>query len=80
MTYSIRYATDNDKENSWENRKVSMVKLLQHYQPEIFGIQEGLNHQIELYTSTIKGPTTISFPTICLFWLKCNFKENLSPG
>jgi endonuclease/exonuclease/phosphatase family metal-dependent hydrolase len=47
MTYNIRYATDNDMENSWENRKEAMVKLLRHYQPEIFGIQEGLHHQLE---------------------------------
>lgn len=55
MTYNIRYATDNDKENSWENRKESMVKLLQHYQPEIFGIQEGLNHQIEYLKLNLKN-------------------------
>jgi endonuclease/exonuclease/phosphatase family metal-dependent hydrolase len=47
MTYNIRYATDNDLENSWENRKDAMAKLLRHYQPEIFGIQEGLHHQVE---------------------------------
>lgn len=47
MTYNIRYATDNDLENSWENRKEAMVTLLSHYQPELFGIQEGLHHQLE---------------------------------
>ncbi|MBN2264012.1 MAG: endonuclease/exonuclease/phosphatase family protein, partial [Prolixibacteraceae bacterium] len=47
MTYNIRYATDNDLENSWENRKEAMVKLLKQYQPDIFGIQEGLHLQVE---------------------------------
>ncbi|HOO84726.1 MAG TPA: endonuclease/exonuclease/phosphatase family protein [Prolixibacteraceae bacterium] len=47
MTYNIRYATDNDLENSWENRKEAMATLLSHYQPELFGIQEGLHHQLE---------------------------------
>ena len=47
MTYNIRYATDSDGNNSWENRKQAMVNLLQHYQPDIFGVQEGLHHQLE---------------------------------
>jgi endonuclease/exonuclease/phosphatase family metal-dependent hydrolase len=47
MTYNIRYATDSDQLNSWENRKEAMIDLIHHYQPEIFGIQEGLHHQVE---------------------------------
>lgn len=47
MTYNIRYATQNDLNNSWENRKEAMIDLIHHYQPQIFGIQEGLHHQVE---------------------------------
>lgn len=46
MTFNIRYATINDGENQWEKRKTAVSELIRFYQPEIFGIQEGLNHQL----------------------------------
>ena len=46
MTYNIRYANAGDKENSWDNRKEEVVDLLQYYQPNIFGVQEGLIGQV----------------------------------
>ena len=45
MSYNIRYNNQNDKENWWENRKESVVDLIQFYEPDIFGIQEGLHGQ-----------------------------------
>ena len=53
MTYNIRLALASDKENRWENRKASMVKLIEHYQPEIFGIQEGLYRQVHYLDSCL---------------------------
>lgn len=47
MSYNIRYATDNDGKNSWENRKYAMLELINYYNPDIFGIQEGLLEQVE---------------------------------
>lgn len=46
MTYNIRYATETDGVNSWENRKESMVLFLKDKTPVIIGTQEGLNHQL----------------------------------
>jgi len=46
MTYNIRYATVNDGENQWEKRKEYVSEQLLFYAPDIFGIQEGLAHQV----------------------------------
>lgn len=47
MTYNIRYATSNDGENSWENRKEYLTGQVRFYSPDIFGIQEGLKKQVD---------------------------------
>ena len=46
MTFNIRYNNPNDGENWWENRKGDVVKLLEYYQPDFLGIQEGLLEQL----------------------------------
>ncbi len=47
MTYNIRYSIKNDPKDNWDSRKETMVKLFNYYQPEVFGIQEGMIHQLE---------------------------------
>ena len=46
MTYNIRYATENDGDNQWDNRKEFLSEQLQFFAPDVFGIQEGLQHQV----------------------------------
>ena len=46
MTYNIRLDVDSDGENAWSQRKEFLVSQLQFYSPAIFGIQEGLPHQV----------------------------------
>ena len=47
MTINIRYDNPNDGINKWNNRKVELIALIEYYEPEIFGIQEGLIHQVK---------------------------------
>ena len=47
MTYNIRYATVNDGDNQWEKRKEFLSDQLHFFAPDIFGIQEGLEHQVK---------------------------------
>jgi len=47
MTYNIRYATANDGDNQWEKRKEFLTDQISFYAPDIFGIQEGLQHQVD---------------------------------
>ena len=51
MTYNIRYATVNDKENQWEKRKEYLTQQIDFYTPDVFGIQEGFIHNWLLLTS-----------------------------
>ncbi|MGW9685338.1 endonuclease/exonuclease/phosphatase family protein [Flagellimonas sp. 2504JD1-5] len=53
MTYNIRYNNPNDKENWWENRKQDVAALIQHYNPDILGIQEGLHKQVMYLDETL---------------------------
>ena len=46
MTYNIRYDSPNDGENHWELRKRWMSNQIKFVEPEVFGIQEGLFHQV----------------------------------
>lgn len=47
MTYNIRYDNPNDGDNWWEKRKTEVAQLIQFYQPDFLGIQEGLVHQVK---------------------------------
>ncbi|MGP2570897.1 endonuclease/exonuclease/phosphatase family protein [Ornithobacterium rhinotracheale] len=46
MSYNIRYANPNDKENYWNHRKDDFSTLLNYYQPSIFSFQEVLHTQL----------------------------------
>jgi endonuclease/exonuclease/phosphatase family metal-dependent hydrolase len=46
ITWNIRFDNPGDGENRWDERKENLVGLLREYDPDIFGIQEGLLHQV----------------------------------
>jgi endonuclease/exonuclease/phosphatase family metal-dependent hydrolase len=46
ITYNIRLDVASDGENAWPERKEFLVSQLQFYNPDIFGIQEGMPHQV----------------------------------
>ena len=47
LTYNIRYDNPKDGENRWELRKEHLSKQILFYEPEVFGVQEALNHQVQ---------------------------------
>jgi len=47
LTYNIKYDNPKDSVNNWTNRKEEVIQLIKHYEPQIFGIQEGLLHQLQ---------------------------------
>jgi len=51
MTYNIRYDNANDGDNQWSERKDFLSNQVAFYNPDIFGIQEGLNHQVQYLDS-----------------------------
>ncbi len=55
MTYNIRFSTQNDGENWWELRKEWVADLVNYYEPDVLGIQEGLYHQVAYLDSALNG-------------------------
>jgi len=53
ITYNIRFDNPDDGENRWDLRKENLVQLLRGYDPDIFGIQEGLLHQVNFIDSAL---------------------------
>ncbi len=54
MTYNIRYDNPSDGINRWGNRKTKVFDLLKKYDPEIFGVQEALLHQLTDISGNLK--------------------------
>jgi len=46
ISYNIRYDNKWDKNNNWLLRRERLCRQLRDYHPSIFGIQEGLLHQV----------------------------------
>lgn len=51
MTYNIRYDNLGDGENTWSKRNVFLSDQVIYNQPDIVGIQEGLQHQVQFLDS-----------------------------
>ena len=46
MSYNIKYATEEDGEDSWSQRKDRLIALLKKYEPDVFGVQEARLEQL----------------------------------
>ena len=55
MSYNIKFANENDGENSWSNRKEHITNQIKFYEPEILGVQEALVSQLKHFESEIKN-------------------------
>lgn len=53
MTYNIRLDHAGDNENNWHHRKDELVKQIQFYEPDVFGVQEALPQQMDYLDSTL---------------------------
>ena len=47
MTFNVRFGTANDGDNSWEQRKDTVVNTVKEYAPDVVGAQECLDFQAE---------------------------------
>ena len=59
MSFNLRYDNPNDAENCWGNRKGEVVQLIDSLHPDIFGIQEGLFHQLEYINGQLTDYTYV---------------------
>lgn len=53
ITFNLRYDNPADAENNWHYRKQEIADFIQLRSPEIFGIQEGLIHQLAFLDSAL---------------------------
>ena len=53
MTYNIRYDNPEDSANSWSNRKELLSSQIYFYHPDIVGVQEALDHQLNYIDSVL---------------------------
>ncbi|PTX42192.1 endonuclease/exonuclease/phosphatase family metal-dependent hydrolase [Christiangramia gaetbulicola] len=53
MTYNIKYANENDGENSWSKRKDWITNQIHFYEPDVLGVQEALKSQLDHFTDHI---------------------------
>jgi endonuclease/exonuclease/phosphatase family metal-dependent hydrolase len=54
MTYNIRNSHADHNENSWNNRKASLVALVRKVNPDILGTQEVLADQLKYLKTSLK--------------------------
>jgi endonuclease/exonuclease/phosphatase family metal-dependent hydrolase len=55
MSYNVKYANENDGENSWSKRKSHLTNQLRYYEPDIFGVQEALVSQLTHFENELNG-------------------------
>ncbi|MEI6683393.1 MAG: endonuclease/exonuclease/phosphatase family protein [Bacteroidota bacterium] len=53
LTYNIRYDNPGDGQNSWPLRRDWLCSQVRTCSPDIFGIQEGLSHQVDYIDSAL---------------------------
>lgn len=87
MTFNIRYGTANDGENNWEYRKNNVVETIKNFKPDLLGLQEALQLQID---ECLKQMPSYSYVGVgrddgksagehsCIFYLKDRFSVDSS--
>ena len=55
MTFNIRTAAGRDGDNVWPNRKELVAETIRRYSPQVIGLQEALDEQIEFLSSELPG-------------------------
>lgn len=46
-SFNLRYDNEGDKEDAWKHRKEMAVSLIEFHDFDVFGVQEGLIHQVK---------------------------------
>jgi len=59
MSYNIRLDVKSDGVNQWHNRREGVISLIKEEKPDVFGIQEGLPHQIAYLSKQLEEYTMI---------------------
>ncbi len=55
MSFNVRYGSADDKENSWELRKETLVEVIKENAPVALGVQEALVDQVNYIKDSLDG-------------------------
>jgi endonuclease/exonuclease/phosphatase family metal-dependent hydrolase len=55
LTYNIRMATPDDAPNTWDKRRENVFSLIRTAEPDVFGLQEALQVQVEDFEAAFPG-------------------------
>ena len=55
MTFNIRTAGGNDGENGWVHRRELVAKTMERFVPDVAGLQEALDEQVEYLADALPG-------------------------
>ena len=53
MTFNIRTSNGQDGDNVWPRRKALVAETIRRFAPQVVGVQEGLNDQVEYLASVL---------------------------
>jgi endonuclease/exonuclease/phosphatase family metal-dependent hydrolase len=59
LSYNIRFANPDDAPNTWVKRKEDVFSLIREAKPDIFGLQEALNVQVNDFEVAFRGYTRV---------------------
>ncbi|MEN6307902.1 MAG: endonuclease/exonuclease/phosphatase family protein [Anaerohalosphaeraceae bacterium] len=55
MTFNIRYGSANDGDNHWQHRRESLFAQVKQISPDVLGLQEALDFQIQEIRKAVPG-------------------------
>lgn len=64
MSFNIRYGTAKDGDNAWENRKELVAKTIQNRKPDLLGLQEAIDFQVEFLAEKLPEYTLYAVPRV----------------
>jgi len=59
MSFNVRYGTAEDGEDSWRHRRSSAIKIVQEFAPDVAGLQEALDFQVDEFLAAMPGYESI---------------------
>lgn len=59
LTYNIRYDNPADGDDAWPKRRDFLARQLRFHAPDVFGIQEGLKHQVDYLKEQLPGYSAV---------------------
>ncbi len=82
MSFNIRFGTANDGENAWPHRKELVVEAIAHYSPDLLGLQESVDFQVEYLAEALPEYEIYSVPrspdggeSCAIFFRKARFEK-----